>query len=132
MCFVLLFINIFKSMKAYLYLNMYIMHHHHPHHHQHQQHMCTSPTTNLLLQAGDRMLCSGRGYNCSAASDFKCNCTAGYSGPGCEYRDCPSSRSWFQQPHLVTGRAHLKGFKCSNGGTCDETKGEDDKNNNTV
>mmetsp|Transcript_31518 Transcript_31518/g.62938 ORF Transcript_31518/g.62938 Transcript_31518/m.62938 type:complete len:863 (+) Transcript_31518:83-2671(+) len=75
-------------------------------------------------QAGVRMLCSGRGGNCSAASDFKCNCTLGYTGPGCEYRDCPASRSWFQQPHLSSGRAHLKGFKCSNGGSCDETVGQ--------
>mmetsp|Transcript_52211 Transcript_52211/g.119089 ORF Transcript_52211/g.119089 Transcript_52211/m.119089 type:complete len:414 (-) Transcript_52211:254-1495(-) len=72
---------------------------------------------------GKKLLCSGRGHNCSAASDFRCNCTAGYVGPGCEYRDCPSSRSWFQEPDLESGRAHLKGFRCSGGGSCDEREG---------
>jgi len=40
------------------------------------------------------------------------------------YRDCPSSRSWFSEPHPVTGRAHLKGYKCSNGGSCNEATGQ--------
>lgn len=46
----------------------------------------------------ERILCSGRGYNCSAKSNWKCNCTAPYTGPGCEYMDCPASRSWWQEP----------------------------------
>ena len=48
--------------------------------------------------SNSRTLCSGRGYNCSAATDWKCNCTAPYTGPGCEYVDCPASRSWWQEP----------------------------------
>jgi len=70
-----------------------------------------------------RQFCSNRGGNCSAATDFRCNCTAGYTGPACEYRDCPASRSWFQEPNAITGRAHEKGFKCSNGGSCHEGTG---------
>ena len=37
------------------------------------------------LHKDERLLCSGVGKNCSAATDFKCNCTAGFTGPGCEY-----------------------------------------------
>ena len=56
-----------------------------------------SSSADLDNQEG-RTLCSGRGYNCSAATDWKCNCTAPYTGPGCEYMDCPASRSWWQEP----------------------------------
>ena len=80
------------------------------------------PVTRALHRE-QRLLCSGVGRNCSAASDYKCNCTAGYSGPGCEYRDCAASRAWWQEPSPATGRAHGRGFKCSNGGTCDEATG---------
>lgn len=39
----------------------------------------------LALHKTERLLCSGVGKNCSAATDYKCNCTAGFTGPGCEY-----------------------------------------------
>jgi hypothetical protein len=38
----------------------------------------------LALHKTERLLCSGVGKNCSAATDFRCNCTAGFTGPGCE------------------------------------------------
>jgi len=80
-------------------------------------------TLSLFDSEIGRALCSGKGANCSADTDYKCNCTRGYTGPGCEYRDCPASRSWFQEPNLLTGRAHEKGFRCSNGGSCNEATG---------
>ena len=38
----------------------------------------------LAVHKTERLLCSGVGKNCSAATDYKCNCTAGFTGPGCE------------------------------------------------
>ena len=42
-------------------------------------------------------ICSGVGGNCSHKTAYKCNCTAGYSGFGCEYMDCPRSHAWLTE-----------------------------------
>ena len=64
-------------------------------------------------------VCSGVGKSCS--SDFICNCTTGYTGPACEYKQCPRGNSWFDETTALG--AHRNGSSCSNGGVCSESSG---------
>ena len=71
-------------------------------------------------------VCSGlrqaNGYRVNCTADFKCNCTAGYSGTACEYLDCPRARPWHDE--AVDGVGHHNKTACSSRGLCDREKGE--------
>jgi len=63
--------------------------------------------------------CSGVKESCS--SDYICNCTAGYTGPACEYMECPKGFAWFDEPNPAG--THRNGTACSNKGLCSRTAG---------
>ena len=66
-------------------------------------------------------ICSGVGI-CDL--DKKCNCTEGYEGNACEYKVCPSGRSWWDEA-VGPNDGHNAAI-CSNRGACDRAAGRCD------
>mmetsp|Transcript_93892 Transcript_93892/g.268862 ORF Transcript_93892/g.268862 Transcript_93892/m.268862 type:complete len:539 (-) Transcript_93892:101-1717(-) len=81
--------------------------------------MTECPKATPLWASQDPAVCSGKMQSCSA--DFICNCTAGYSGPACEYMDCPKGKAWFDETTGLGG--HRNGSSCSNRGLCSQSSG---------
>ena len=73
------------------------------------------------IWGNENLECSGVAYNCSGAPHFKCNCSAGYSGAACEFKDCPLARSWFDE--ALDGHGHKNRSTCSGRGLCDQETG---------
>jgi len=72
-----------------------------------------------LWASQEATVCSGKMESCS--SDFICNCTQGYTGPACEYMECPKGKAWFDEATGLGG--HRNGSVCSNRGICSRSGG---------
>ncbi|KAH9187063.1 hypothetical protein AeNC1_010962 [Aphanomyces euteiches] len=64
--------------------------------------------------------CNGQG-TCSAATQYKCVCNAGFKGMDCSQRICPLGIAWFDGP-TAQDKAHAMAV-CSNKGTCNPSTG---------
>ena len=66
-------------------------------------------------------VCNGQG-TCGGAPEYVCTCSAGFKGPACEKKECPTGTSWFDEP-TATDTAHTTVAECSNRGVCDSAAG---------
>ena len=76
----------------------------------------------LWNSGADPAVCSGAG-NC--VLDRTCNCTAGYTGPACEFLECPSAGfAWFAETTNDGYNPHRSSSsECSNRGLCNRQTG---------
>lgn len=64
----------------------------------------------------ERAICSGVG---ECMPDRTCNCSLGYAGEACEFKECPVGQAWF-----FTEEVRPQEATCSHKGKCDATTGE--------
>ncbi|ETV93612.1 hypothetical protein, variant 2 [Aphanomyces invadans] len=65
-------------------------------------------------------VCNNQG-TCSAGTDYKCICSAGFTGVDCTKKSCPTGEAWFDEA-TAPDIAHATAV-CSNKGLCNSVSG---------